>query len=201
MYSFQTFLFVFSTCFLLPSNLVSYLGFEKEQPFFNFDMFCILYPLLFIFLARFLKYFEYFLSTNPILHSLYFWSFSPSYPTSNITNDLFLNHHLRSFLFPAFSFHSALLSEKYSTRCQEHRDGRQRSSRYDKIIHSVLWDSREESLLSHCGKPCSQTRWFCSLTRVQRRQLEISDKETARAEARRTKRHLGSRATVGDETC
>ena len=29
----------------------------------------------------------------------------------------------------------------------------------------------------------------------------LKEEETARAEARRTKRHLGSRATVGDETC
>ena len=163
-------------------------------------MFSILYPFLFIFLARFLKYFEYFLSTNSILHSLYLWSFSPSYPTSNITNDLFLNYQ-RSFPFPAFSFHSALLSEKHSSRCQEHRDGRQKSSRCDKIVHNVLWDSREESLLSHCRKSRSQTRQYFNLTRVQRRQLEISDKEIAHAEARRTKRHLGTRATVGDEAC
>lgn len=164
-------------------------------------MFSILYPFLFIFLARFLKYFEYFLSTSSILLSLYFWSFSPSYPTSDITNDLFLTHHLRSFLFPAFSFHSALLSEKHSSRCQERRDGRQKSSRYDKIIYDVLCDSREESLLSHCGTSRSQTRQYFNLTRVQRRQLEISDKEIAHAEARRTKRHLGTRATVGDEAC
>lgn len=101
----------YTHCLFSPSGLSSQLAFfrlltssatlcfKKEQPFFDYHIFSIFYPFLFLFLARFLKWifwiFPFYQLHPSFLVFLVFFTFLP---TSDITNALFFNHIQRSSL-------------------------------------------------------------------------------------------------------